>query len=110
MSGFISSEMSAMRVVSKGKVAALPFRMKSGALPFSVIVIPKANIENGVISTPQNEGIIINCKCYQDQVASPYPVQFIRATEAAIVEIPAAGIDLGTYDVYWGCGAKAEVE
>ena len=102
--GYISEVMGAGRVLSHAKIAELPFKFNS-ANTFSVFIVPKANVTAGVISAPDNTGILLNCKCYMDDNASNLPVIFNQWGEAAITEIPAEAIDLATYDVYWGAGA-----
>ena len=103
MKGYVSESMTAGRIVSKGKIAALPFSFSSFNT-FSIFVVPKANVTAGLISVPNDAGVLVSCKCYQDDASSNLPVLFNQWTEAAIVEIPTDGINLTTYDVYWGAG------
>ena len=67
--------------------------------------MPKANVAVKVISNPDNAGLLVDCKCYQDDTSSNLPVMFNQWTEAALSEIAANAIDLAVYDVYWGAGA-----
>lgn len=103
--GYVSEIMNSSRIVSHGKVAELPFKFTSFN-PFSIFIIPKANVTAKVISTPENTGILVNCRCYQDDTASDLPVLFNQWSEAAIIEIAANAIDLAVYDVYWGAGVN----
>lgn len=102
--GYVSETMNSSRICSHGKIAELPFKFTSFN-PFSIFVVPKANVTAGVISSPDNSGLLVNCKCFQNDNASDLPVLFNQWTEAAILEIPDAAIDLAVYDVYWGAGA-----
>lgn len=107
--GFVSDLMGSLRILSHGKITSLTAAFSlSNKQPFSIFVIPKANIAAGVISTPDNAGLLVSCKCYQDDNASAIPVLFNQWTEAAISEIGATAIDLTTYDVYWGAGRDVE--
>ena len=101
---YVSETMNTSRIVSHGKITELPFKFTSFN-PFSIFVIPKVNVAAKVISTPTNMGILVDCKCYQDGVSSDLPVLFNQWTEASIIEIATAAIDLLVYDVYWGAGA-----
>jgi len=100
---YVSESMNAGRILSHGKISALPFTFTSFN-PFSIFVVPKANVTSGVISTPDNAGMLVDCKCYQDDASSDIPVLFNQWTEAAIIEIAEDAIDLDDYDVYWGAG------
>lgn len=102
--GYVSEIMNSSRIVSHGKIAALPFKFTSFN-PFSILVIPKINVTAKVISSPETAGLLVDCKCYQDDTSSNLPVMFNQWTEAAIIEIAEDAIDLETYDVYWGAGA-----
>lgn len=101
----VSGEMQAARIAAHGKITSLTsaFKLASGN-PFSIFVIPKANISNGVISQPDNVGLVVTLKCLQDDASAAFPVMFNTWTEAAIVQIDASAINLTTYDVYWGSG------
>lgn len=101
--GYVSETMNSSRICSHGKITELPFKFTSFN-PFSIFVIPKANVAAKVISTPTNVGLLVDCKCYQDGTSSDIPVLFNQWTEAAIIEIAEGAIDLATYDVYWGAG------
>ena len=101
--GYVSETMNSSRIVSHGKIALLPFKFTSFN-PFSIFVIPKANVAAKVISAPENVGLLVDCKCYQDDTSSNIPVLFNQWSEAAIIEISEGAIDLAVYDVYWGAG------
>lgn len=103
----VTESMTASRIVSHGKIAELPFKFNSFN-SFSILVIPKASVTAKVISTPETTGLLVDCKCYQDDTSSDIPVLFNQWTEAAIVEIAEGAIDLATYDVYWGAGVHVE--
>ena len=101
--GYVSETMNSSRIVSHGKITELPFKFTSFN-PFSIFVVPKANVAAKVISSPINVGLLVDCKCYQDDTSSDIPVLFNQWTEAAILEIAEGAIDLAVYDVYWGAG------
>jgi hypothetical protein len=101
--GYVSPEMFAERVLAHGKIASLTTGFKFTVfIPFSIFVVPKSNVTTGVISSPSNAGLLVNCKCFQDDVNSNLPVLFNQWSEAAIIEIAVNAIDLDVYDVYWG--------
>ena len=91
--------MNDLRILSHGKITDLSqgFRMADGAT-FSIMLLPK----NG--SSVDVE--LVNCRCVCDKEASELPVTVGDWTPAKIQEIPAGGIDLSEYDVYWGAGEK----
>lgn len=102
--GNVLSEMFAGRINNHGKIASLTsaFSLSSG-LPFSICVVPNADIATGVIeSDATNLGLIVSCKTFQGESATGLPVYFNTWTPAAIVELPASAINLTTYSVYWG--------
>lgn len=103
--GLLSQEMRAGRIVSKGQITSLTeaFHAPQGE-PFSIMVIPTANIETGLITQPTNIGIIIPVILYNETEAATgdFPLIFAEWTPAAIYEIPIGAIDLVTYAVYWG--------
>ena len=103
----ISEAMTASRIISHGKITSLeaPFEF-SAFNPFSIFVVPKANVAAGVISAPDNAGLLVNCKCFQDETSSGVPILFNQWNECAIIEIAANAIDLAVYDVYWGAGVN----
>lgn len=103
--GYVSETMNSSRICSQGKITELPFKFTSFN-PFSIFVIPKANVAAKVISAPSQDavGLLIDCKCFQDDTSSDLPVLFNQWTEAAIIEITEGAIDLAVYDVYWGAG------
>lgn len=107
--GFVSDLMGSLRILSHGKITSLTAAFSlSNKQPFSIFVVPKANVTAGVISIPDNAGLLVGCKCYQDDNASDLPVLFNQWTEAAIIEVSATAIDLTTYDVYWAAGCDVE--
>ncbi|WP_372932422.1 hypothetical protein [Mariniphaga sediminis] len=99
--GFVSKESESGRINAHNEIIELPF---TSNIPYSIMIIPKANIADGVISTPDNVGILVNVKTYQSDAASDLPVMFNAWTEANIVEIPAGAIDLVSYRVFRGSG------
>ena len=107
--GFVSNEQRATRALSHGKITSLTtaFRLKNGN-PFSLVIVPKASVTAGVISAPENAGLIVNCTMYEDDAAADYPVMFNWPSEALFFEISDSAIDLDNYDVYWSCGSEDE--
>ena len=96
--------MQAGRVNAHSKLTALPFSLRTKQ-PFSIMLVPKADVTTGVISNvDENIGLIVSCKCFADTAASDLPVYFHKWTEASILELPENCIDLTTYDVYVGSG------
>ena len=105
MSGHITNEQAAGRVLAHTKITSLAAGYSLDGKPFSILVVPKADVTAGVISNVDtNIGLIVSCKCYADAAASDMPVYFHRYTEGAIVELAVNAIDLTTYDVYVGSG------
>lgn len=105
MNGHITNEQAAGRILAKTKLTSLAAGYSIDGKPFSILVVPKEDVTNGVISNVAEEiGLIVSCKCYADAEASDMPVYFHRYTEGAIVELAANAIDLTTYDVYVGAG------
>ena len=105
MGGYITSEKNAGRVLAKGKIESLTSAFNLGGKPFSIIVVPKADVTDGIISiVSESIGLIVSCKCYAEDSAGDLPVYFHTWTEADIVEIAADAIDLDDYDVYYGAG------
>ena len=97
---FISEQMIAGRIVSHGQITDLSTAFSvPGNLPFTVWAQPKDDTVTSVM---------INCKCYQDEVASPAPVACGDWSPLAIVEIEAGAVDLTAVDLYWGCGYNVE--
>jgi hypothetical protein len=107
--GFVSSEMAAGRISSHKKITDLTngFKLENGT-HFTLFIVPKANVTAGVIGVPDNAGLMVDCKLYQDDDSSDFPVLFNQWTEAAIQEISADAIDLTTYDVYWGAPVNVQ--
>lgn len=101
----VSDEMNAGRLLSHGQITDLTNGFtREGNLSFSLFIVPVANVSAGIISTPDNAGLLVDCICDQDDVSSDLPVLFNQWTEAAILEIAANAIDLVTYNVYWAAG------
>lgn len=107
--GNVSKEIEAGRVSSHGKLASLAagFKLSNGS-PFSVVIVPKANITARVVSQPDAAGLLVDCKMYQDDVSSDYFIPFLVETSAAILELAIAAIDLATYDVFWAAGTDVD--
>lgn len=104
--GFVTTELSAGRINAHGKIASLATAFKKNN-PFSILIVPKADVTTGVISNVAEEiGLIVSVRTYQNDAAADLPVYFHRWTEASIVELPITAIDLNTYDVYWGSGVN----
>jgi hypothetical protein len=103
--GQVGNEMRATRFVSGGKIAnlATAFRV-TGDSPFSITVIPKANVSSGIISAPTDLGIIVSCILYEGDAAVAHPFYFNEPSIALIYELPANSIDTSIYDVYWHSG------
>ena len=105
--GHITNEQAAGRILAKTKLTSLAAGYTLNGNPFSILVVPKADVTTGVISNVATEiGLVVSCKCYADAAASDLPVYFHRWTEAAIVELATNAINLTTYDVYVGSGMK----
>lgn len=93
--------MNAARVLSHGKIESLTaaFSLRN-AQPFALFIIPA--------DTEETAPVLVNCKLYQDDLASDCPFNLNCWTEPAIMEISASAIDLEDYDLYWGSGANVE--
>lgn len=107
---YIPVTVEAVRVFSHNEIKNLAngFKLKREQ-PFSVMVVPVDSIdENGVISFPDTAGLLLDCKCLLDGNSSPMPVMFNQWTEAAVVEISPAAVDLGIYRVFWAAGVGVE--
>lgn len=100
---YISPEMSAGRIVSKGKISSLSkgFRLKENK-PFSVYVRPKT------LSTMERD-VLLNCKLYAEEEFSEVPVTLYGWVELCIVEIAPNEELLNGYDIYWGAGSDAQI-
>lgn len=98
--GYVSPELFAGRIVSKGKIESLPFSLPKGGL-FTVYVRPKEEV--------QNIDVLINARLYQDNEISPMPVALHFWTQAVIAELGETEGLLGDYDVYWGSGQFIEL-
>lgn len=97
---FIPDPSRFVRVWSHGQITDLSTAFSvPGNLPFTVWAQPKDDTVTSVM---------INCKCYQDEVASPAPVACGDWSPLAIVEIEAGAVDLTAVDLYWGCGYNVE--
>jgi hypothetical protein len=105
MSGYITNEQAAGRISAKEKLTSLSEGFNLAGKPFSILVVPKTDVTDGVISNvDQNIGLIVSCKLYADATASDMPVYFHKYTEALVVELGVNAIDLTAYDVYVGSG------
>lgn len=100
---YISPEMSAGRIVSKGKISSLSngFRLKESK-PFSVYVRPKT------LSTMERD-VLLNCKLYAEEEFSEVPVPLFGWVELCIVEIAPNAELLNNFDIYWGAGLPAQI-
>ena len=97
---FISEQMIAGRIVSHGQITDLSSAFSlAGNLPFTIFAKAKDEATTSVM---------LNCKCYQDEVASPVPVVCGDWTPLAIVELAADSTILDSVDLYWGCGYYVE--
>lgn len=99
---YVSPEMSAGRIVSKGKITDLSkgFRLKEYK-PFSVYVRPKT------LSTLERD-VVLNCKLYAEEEFGDVPVTLFSWVELCIIEIAPSDELLNGYDIYWGAGSSAE--
>lgn len=100
---YISPEMSAGRIVSKGKISDLSkgFRLKESR-PFSVYVRPQT------LSTLERD-VMLNCKLYAEEEFSEVPVTLFSWVELCIIEIAPSAELLNSYDIYWGAGSPAQM-
>lgn len=105
--GFVSNEMIAGRLLSHGKIESLEQAMTFD-VPVSIVIIPKVNIAERLVSRPTAAGLLVDCKMYQDDNSSDYFIPFLVETPASIKEIAADAIELATYDVYWSAGDYTE--
>lgn len=96
--------MRSSRATSHGVIGSLATPFSLDGNPFSIIIVPKANITARLISAPQDSGLLVNMTMYEDDSASDYPVIFNTESIALIYEISANAIDLATYNVYWFSG------
>jgi hypothetical protein len=100
--GYISEFINGGRIVSHGKVENLDNGFSlSDNMPFSVYIRPKA--ETAKID------VIMNVRCWQEQVFSDAPFVLNDWSPLAISAIGADSSILEHYDVYWGCGSAVEV-
>lgn len=90
-----------VRGTKHGKITSLATDFKNNGKLFGIVVIPKANIAGGIISNPDNAGLIVSMKLAEDEAASAYPVMFNWETSGIIETLPAGAIDTEIYDVYW---------
>ena len=105
---YITDMMRASRIPNGGLIEELPFSLNDE--PFSICVIPKANITDGVISQPDNIGLIIPVVLLNSDTAKNFPVFFCQWTEAAIKSIHEDAFAIETYDVYYGTPIADEAE
>lgn len=100
--GYISEFMNGGRIVSHGKIQSLANGFKLPfEVPFSVYIKPKD-------FAVQELDVLLNVRCYQDEVASPAPVVLNDWSPLAIVEIAPDMELLKNYDIYWGSGSYIE--
>lgn len=100
---YVSPEMSAGRIVSKGKITDLTngFRLKERK-PFSVYIRPKT-------LTTLERDVMLNCKLYAEEEFSEVPVSLFSWVELCIVEIAPSAELLNSYVIYWGAGNPAQI-
>lgn len=93
----MEATMYSLRIMSKGKIEDVSQGFDLGGIPFSVFVRPKsvAGMETSVV---------IDCKLICDRVHGEFPVPINDWTPGALQSVSPNGIDLATYDVYWGAG------
>lgn len=99
---FVPEQMFVSRITSKGQITNLSkgFKLASG-MPFSVYVRPKT-------LTTLERDMMLNCMLYNDNECSPVPVGLFQWVELEIEEIAPSDTLLESYDIWWGCGTKAE--
>ncbi len=91
--GFVTTEMSAMRIVAKGQILDLSENFRLGGVPFSLFLKTKNSTESIVL---------VNCKLYQDNDFGDCPIMANCWNEVAILELSASDSLLDDFDVYWG--------
>ena len=108
--GHVSETMRTGRIIWHTQITDLSngFQL-ANAVPFSLLVVPKANVTAGVISAPTNLGLVVSCRMYQDDDFFFFFLYFNTETVAAIMELDIDAIALDTYDVYVGCGSKGQL-
>lgn len=101
---FVSDEMAAGRVLAHGQITDLTegFSLASKQ-PFALFIIPKTGGSAEGDLTAK-----VDCKLYQDDVASDCPFTCNCWDSPAVLEIEPTGIDLTVYDVWFGPGANVD--
>lgn len=99
--GYISEFINGGRIVAHGQVKSLdkPFSLPEG-IPFSIYVRPKGPVEG--------LDVMLNVKCWQEQVFSDAPFVLNDWSPMAIKAIAPNADFLNTYDLYWGAGTYVE--
>lgn len=105
--GISTPQIYASRIVAHGLIADVSegFSLTDNA-PFSVLIVPVADITAGLIAIATAAGFLLSCKCSQDSESSDLPIMFNEWTKGLISFIDIDAIDLGDYNVYWGVGGK----
>lgn len=94
--------MYSLRIVSHGKITSLSKEfILPGNAPFTVFVVPKG--------VTMDSCITIDCQLVSDTECGAFPVPLNDWTPGAIKMIAANGIDLDSYDVYWGAGSNVSI-
>lgn len=98
----MESTMYSLRILSKGQITNLSqgFRLGSGD-SFSVFLKPK--------KVTMDTCSLIQCKLLGDTEFGNFPVPHNDWTPGAIKEIAPNGIDLTSYDVFWGAGTNVSL-
>ena len=104
---FITDGMQSGRLNSHGEIITLSsgFSLEND-YPFTIFIIPKANISNGIISQPTEIGLIVNCSLYADDIQSDCPFILGQWSEAYLSSLGVNSIDLDIYRLFWGSGFK----
>jgi len=108
--GLSTDEISAGRLVAHGMLEATDLDTEfslAGDIPFTIMIVPVANITANVISIPDAAGLLVSCQCAQDSSSSDLPVMFGIWTEGQIRSIDQDAIELDDYNVYVGIGGKS---
>jgi len=105
--GYINQSMSAARILSHGEVTDLSegFSLK-GEVPFSILILPAAAIDNTEVETPEKFAVLLNCELYLDKSESPLPVILGQWSEAAMLRIAPDALNLTDYRLFWGAGGE----
>lgn len=100
--GYIREFINGGRIVAHGQVKSLdkPFSLPEG-IPFSIYVRPKGPVEG--------LDVMLNVKCWQEQVFSDAPFVLNDWSPLAVETIGADSSILESYDIFWGSGSAVEV-